>query len=149
MRIGELSEATGVSTRSLRYYEQQGLLQSRRRANSYREYSPDAVEQVAFIQDLFSAGLSSQLIRDSLPLAGQSRSPAACTALRTRVREARDELARQEQRLAARRKTLDSYLAGDSTPRGMTATNPRSGTQPGTQHPRTEHQRPAEQAHGA
>ncbi len=130
MRIGELSAATGVSTRSLRYYEQQGLLQSRRRANAYREYSPDAIEQVEFIQDLFGAGLSSQLIRDSLPMVGQSRSPVSCTALLARVREARDELVRQEQRLSARRKTLDSYLAGDSTPRGMTATNPPSGSQP-------------------
>jgi DNA-binding transcriptional MerR regulator len=133
VRIGELSEATGVSTRSLRYYEEQGLLRSRRRANSYREYSAEAVEQVAFIQDLLSAGLSSQLIRDSLPPVGQPRSPAACTALRARVREARDELARQEQRLAARRKTLDSYLAGGSTPRGMTATDPPSGVRPPTE----------------
>lgn len=128
MRIGELSEATGVSTRSLRYYEQQGLLQSRRRANAYREYSPDAVEQVAFIQDLLSAGLSSQLIRESLPLVGQSRSPVSCTALLARVREARDELVRQEQRLSARRRTLDSYLAGDSTPRGMSVTGPPSSS---------------------
>ncbi|WP_424184209.1 MerR family transcriptional regulator [Actinokineospora sp. G85] len=129
MRIGELSEATGVSTRSLRYYEQQGLLQSRRLANAYREYSPDAIEQVAFIQDLFSAGLSSQLIRDCIPLVGQSRPPLSCTTLLARVREARDELVRQEQRLSARRKTLDSYLARDSTPRGMTATDSPSSSQ--------------------
>ncbi|WP_423464341.1 MerR family transcriptional regulator [Promicromonospora sp. MS192] len=131
MRIGELSAVTGVSSRSLRYYEQQGLLQSRRRANTYREYEPSAVEQVAFIQDLFSAGLSSQVIRDSLPLAGYTPTETDCSALLTRVREVRDELARQEQRLAQRRQTLDSYLAGEATPRGILAVPPQqaaSGT---------------------
>ncbi|OON81106.1 MerR family transcriptional regulator [Streptomyces tsukubensis] len=121
MRIGELSAATGVSSRSLRYYEQQGLLRSRRTTNTYRDYEPDAVERVAFIQDLFSAGLSSRVIRDSLTPAGQTRTEADCSALFTRVREARDELARQELRLAQRRKTLDSYLAGEATPRGVLA----------------------------
>ncbi|MER5553259.1 MerR family transcriptional regulator [Streptomyces sp. NPDC002793] len=125
VRIGELSAATGVSSRSLRYYEQQGLLRSRRTANTYREYEPDAVERVAFIQDLFSAGLSSQVIRDSLPTAGHTRTEAECSALLTRVREVRDELARQELRLAQRRKALDSYLAGEVTPRGMPAACPR------------------------
>ncbi|NDK32787.1 MerR family transcriptional regulator [Nesterenkonia sp. Hz 6-5] len=125
MRIGELSEATGVSTRALRYYEHQGLLRSHRRANTYREYAPNAIERVAFIQDLFSAGLSSQVIRNTLPLAGDTGPEADCSALLARVREVRDELAQQERRLAQRRKTLDSYLAGEATPRGMMATPSR------------------------
>ena len=46
MQIGELSTRTGVSIRMLRYYEQQGLLQPRRRTSGYRDY--DAIdEQVA------------------------------------------------------------------------------------------------------
>jgi DNA-binding transcriptional MerR regulator len=38
VRIGELAGVTGVSTRSLRYYEEQCLLPVRRRTNGYREY---------------------------------------------------------------------------------------------------------------
>jgi len=38
MRIGELATRTGVPTRMLRYYEEQGLITPRRLANGYREY---------------------------------------------------------------------------------------------------------------
>ncbi|WP_413812472.1 MerR family transcriptional regulator [Streptomyces sp. OE57] len=80
MRIGEPSRATGVSARSLRYYEEQGLRQSRRRANAYREY-PEAVQQVAFIQDLLSAGLPSQVIRGILPCAWQAQPQGDCAPI--------------------------------------------------------------------
>ena len=40
MKIGELAEKSGVSVRSLRYYEQQGLLQPGRLMNGYRMYHP-------------------------------------------------------------------------------------------------------------
>ncbi len=62
MRIGELAEQTGVSVRSLRYYEQQGLLSSIRQPNGYRTYSVLAVEQVNTIQFYIRLGLSSEEI---------------------------------------------------------------------------------------
>ncbi|NOJ73338.1 MerR family transcriptional regulator [Paenibacillus alvei] len=62
MRIGELSARTGVSLRSLRYYEQQGLLTPARHANGYREYSPLAEEQVRTIQFYLGLGLSTEQI---------------------------------------------------------------------------------------
>ncbi|MER8162935.1 MerR family transcriptional regulator [Streptomyces sp. NPDC094472] len=80
MRIGGLGRATGVSPRSLRHYEEQGLLQSRRRANAYREYVPEAVQQ-AFIRDLLSAGLPSRVIRDILPCAGQAQPQGGCAPI--------------------------------------------------------------------
>lgn len=115
MRIGELSRITGVSARALRYYEEQGLLRSERRPNGYRDYSESAADTVAFIQDLYSAGLPSDVVRDVLSCA---RPEGDCSSLLERVREVRDELARQEHRLATRRRTLDGYLSGATTPHG-------------------------------
>ncbi|MER6200809.1 MerR family transcriptional regulator [Streptomyces sp. NPDC001586] len=67
MRIGELSARTGVSERSLRYYETQGLLVSDRTPGGHREFSERAVDRVIRIQELYAAGLNSAKIARILP----------------------------------------------------------------------------------
>ena len=67
MRIGDLSKRTGVSSRSLRYYEEQGLLTSSRSDAGQRHYSEIDVERVALIRQLFDAGMSSRVIAAVLP----------------------------------------------------------------------------------
>ncbi|MFI6168794.1 MerR family transcriptional regulator [Nocardia sp. NPDC051052] len=67
MLIGELARRTSVSTRLLRYYEEQGLLQPQRDALGYRSYADDAPEQVGHIRDMLAAGLSTEDIRSLLP----------------------------------------------------------------------------------
>ncbi|ARF71799.1 MerR family transcriptional regulator [Kitasatospora albolonga] len=69
MLIGELSRRTGVSARSLRYYEAQGLLEARRGTNGYRAYDEDVVSTVRKIRALLRAGLSTEVIRQVLPCA--------------------------------------------------------------------------------
>ncbi|RKP56854.1 MerR family transcriptional regulator [Cohnella endophytica] len=66
MRIGELSARTGVSIRSLRYYEQQKLLTSVRMDNGYREYSPLAEDQVRTIQFYLGLGITTEQIASFL-----------------------------------------------------------------------------------
>jgi DNA-binding transcriptional MerR regulator len=56
MRIGELAAATGTSTRSLRYYEEQGLLPTRRTANGHRDYDESDLRLVREIRGLLSIG---------------------------------------------------------------------------------------------
>jgi DNA-binding transcriptional MerR regulator len=58
MRIGELAERAGVSTRTLRYYEQQGLLPARREANGYRQYEESDLRLVVQIRSLLAAGFT-------------------------------------------------------------------------------------------
>ncbi|MFI6172576.1 MerR family transcriptional regulator [Nocardia sp. NPDC051052] len=67
MRIGELSKRTGVSQRSLRYYEEQGLLSSSRSDAGQRHYSDAGVQRVSLIRQLFDAGMSSRVIATVLP----------------------------------------------------------------------------------
>src|SRR6266568_3184407 len=67
MRIGELARRTGVSERSLRYYEKQGMLFSERTPGGHRDYSERAVDRVILIQQLFAAGLHSAKIAQMLP----------------------------------------------------------------------------------
>jgi DNA-binding transcriptional MerR regulator len=111
MRIGKLSKITGASTRSLRYYEEQGLLVGQRLPNGYRDYPAEAAETVGFIQDLYSAGLPSDVIRDVLPCARGERPTGDCAALFARAHEVRAALLDQEERIAERRRTLDRFLA--------------------------------------
>ncbi|MFC4098153.1 MerR family transcriptional regulator [Paenibacillus xanthanilyticus] len=73
MKIGQLSEATGVSIRSLRYYEQQGLIASTRQANGYRTYSPLTVETVEAIKLYLNLGLTTEQIAGFLTCVIQNK----------------------------------------------------------------------------
>lgn len=111
MRIGELSERSGVSRRSLRYWEQQGLLRSQRLSNGYREYSSDAVQTVDAIRSLLDVGLPTAVIRTILPCTGEDGPQAAvCGQLLNQVEQLRDDLDRKVADLTANRDALTSYL---------------------------------------
>ncbi len=51
MRIGELSQATGVDIETIRFYEKSGLLPApARSSNGYRQYGQQQLENLAFIR---------------------------------------------------------------------------------------------------
>jgi len=58
MRIGELAVMAGTSTRTLRYYEEHGLLCTRRTANGYREYDEVDLRLVREIRSLLGIGFN-------------------------------------------------------------------------------------------
>ncbi len=58
MLIGELAAQAGTTTRALRYYEEQGLLESDRTASGYRVYDAGAVTRVRNIRDLLASGFT-------------------------------------------------------------------------------------------
>lgn len=81
MRIGEVATATGVTTKTLRYYEDIGLLPPpARQANGYRNYSPDTRTRVEFITRGRKAGLSLANLRVLLDLRDTGQAPAATSA---------------------------------------------------------------------
>lgn len=59
MRIGELADAAGVTTKTIRYYESIGLLDEPARTPSgYRSYDTTAVERLDFVKQAQSSGLT-------------------------------------------------------------------------------------------
>ena len=67
MRIGELADFVGISTRAIRHYHHVGLLpEPARRANGYREYSLRDVVALARVRRLTELGLSLDEVGDVL-----------------------------------------------------------------------------------
>jgi DNA-binding transcriptional MerR regulator len=59
MKIGELARRTGVTAKTIRYYEDIGLVpEPDRDFNDYRDYSEQAVELLLFIRDAQATGLT-------------------------------------------------------------------------------------------
>ena len=107
MRIGELAHRTGVSVRSLRYYEQQELLVSSRTAGGQRVYDDDAIDRVELIQLLFGAGVGSKDVVELLPcIYSGTTTPEMVDRLLTE----RNRIDRQAKDLVATRKRLDGVI---------------------------------------
>ena len=108
LSIGDLSACTAVSPRSLRYYEEQGLLTPGRTTAGHRRFDAEAVDRVLLIQRLFAAGLTSADIRPILPalLGAQEHSGSPLGALRTH----RERLAHEIARLRDTAEILDEVI---------------------------------------
>ncbi|RKN07543.1 MerR family transcriptional regulator [Streptomyces radicis] len=110
MRIGELAARAGVSVRSLRYYEEQGLLTSVRSASGQRRYTEEQVERVWLIQHLYAAGLSSHTIVELLPCVDDPSEAHSDAALK-RMEQERDRLSAHIDDLVRTRDSLDAVMA--------------------------------------
>ncbi|MER6115935.1 MerR family transcriptional regulator [Streptomyces sp. A0642] len=110
MRIGELASRAGVSVRSVRYYEEQGLLASTRSPSGQRHFRDDDVERVAFIQRLYAAGLSSRTVVELLPCVDAPSRENSDDALE-RMAQERDRLSAHIDELVRTRDTLDALVA--------------------------------------
>ncbi|GMQ85854.1 MAG: hypoxia response transcriptional regulator [Acidimicrobiia bacterium] len=72
MKIGELANETGVNTKTIRYYEEIGVLPPPDRApNGYRDYGGEAVGRLRFVRDAQATGLTLTEIASILDLRGQ------------------------------------------------------------------------------
>jgi MerR family copper efflux transcriptional regulator len=69
VKIGELAERTGTTTKTIRYYESIDLLAEPERTDSgYRSYDESAVDRLRFIRQAQGTGLSLLEIRSILEL---------------------------------------------------------------------------------
>ncbi|MBB5492438.1 DNA-binding transcriptional MerR regulator [Nocardiopsis metallicus] len=100
MLIGELSERTGVSRRLLRYYEDQGLLESARSTSGYRVYGEEAPRTVQRIRTLLDMGLTTRTIASVLPCAtGDGNEPLELEMCPSLLATIRRELAELDERI--------------------------------------------------
>jgi DNA-binding transcriptional MerR regulator len=118
VRIGELASRAGVSVRSVRYYEEQGLLTSTRSPSGQRHYTDSEVERVGFIQRLYAAGLSSRTIAELLPCVDAPSEENSDSALERMALE-RERLSTHIADLVRTRDTLDGLMATARAHRGQ------------------------------
>ncbi|WP_415678502.1 MerR family transcriptional regulator [Tsukamurella hominis] len=110
MLIGELSEVTGASTRSLRYYEEKGLLAAERTPAGYRVYDGDAAGQVRRIRGLLDAGFDTDAIRVILPCARDERTVDLCPAIEAAMRATLSRIDADLGELTRRRSAVSALL---------------------------------------
>jgi DNA-binding transcriptional MerR regulator len=154
LRIQEVADEIGLTTRAIRYYEEQGLLQPVARSEgSYRLYDPDDLERLRFIKGLrddagFSLAEIRQLLEDEAARRAVSARYRTTDDPAERRRLLGESLGRAErqieilrhkaERLAAmideateRRKHLEAHLAqleGGPDPHGDRAARPAKDT---------------------
>lgn len=76
MTVGEIASRAGVTPKTVRYYEQIGLLRPPARTRSgYRRYGKDELEQMQFIAKAKHLGLSLEEIRGVLAVSASGTDP--------------------------------------------------------------------------
>ena len=109
--IAEVQRAIGLSARTLRYYEEVGLLPGvRRRAGGRRVYGPDEIERLHFIQRLKQLGLALAEIKELNAVYGIAGSTRAMLARLDELLERhRRDVAMRVRELTALRGEIERY----------------------------------------
>lgn len=105
MRIGELAEASGTTTKALRFYEDAGLIPAPERTSAgYRNYSSEVISRLHFIRRSQAAGLTLARIREVLKIRDGGQSP--CEHVQWLLSDRLDDLDRQIAELQELRATV-------------------------------------------
>lgn len=116
LKIGALAHATGVSVRSIRHYDQHGLLASTRADNGYREFATVAVTQVRQIQRLIANGFNLDEIRSFPDCMLLIEGAKACVNITDVQRKRLAILERQIEALEIQRQRLRAMLIESAEP---------------------------------
>ena len=109
LTIGELSERSGLATSAIRYYEDVGLVRSRRTTGNQRRYQRAMLRRLAFIRTAQRVGLSLDEIETALSTLPSNRTPTKADWTRL-SRGWRPRLDSQIAQLERLRDTLDSCI---------------------------------------
>jgi len=109
LRIGALSNTTGVSIDAIRYYERRGVLpRATRTESNYRLFPPESVERLTMVRRLQDIGFTLEEIIDALQT--HDAGGATCDSERWRLDSVRERLDRHILDLIATREALEGLL---------------------------------------
>ena len=112
MRIGELSRQSDLPVKTLRYYEELGLIQSvKRTEGGFRQFSPDCLPRLSFIKQAKALGLSLQEIHHILTIHDQGEMP--CREVRHTLQDKIEDIEQRIQELNQLKGHLQNLLAQD------------------------------------
>ncbi|WP_339350036.1 MerR family transcriptional regulator [Bifidobacterium indicum] len=117
-RIGEVAEATGVSRRVLRRWDEIGLVSPSRTWSGYREYGPDDLERLRRVMVYRELGFDSDRIREVLdaPVAAvMGEMEDSRVALEGKIVELQ-EILKTLNKLISLNQAEEGFEASDSTP---------------------------------
>ncbi|MBL0887146.1 redox-sensitive transcriptional activator SoxR [Myceligenerans indicum] len=109
LTVGQLAQRAGVATSALRYYEERGLIASRRTGGNQRRYAQATLRRVAFIRAAQNVGLSLEEICEALTTLPEGRTPTKRDWHRL-SRAWRPRLDQQIERLERLRDRLDGCI---------------------------------------
>lgn len=110
MKIGELAARSGISTKTIRFYEQAGVMpEPTRTPSGYRDYGPEFIDRLRFIRQAQAAGLSLRQVRQVLTI--RDRGDAPCGHVRQVLSERLDQVRAQIAELITLETHLDALLA--------------------------------------
>ena len=116
VRIGRLAEITGVSAKTIRFYEKTGVLPpARRAANGYRQYDESDVRRLRFIRNARVLDFSLEELKEVLGL--RERGEAPCVHVMGLLEQKMEEIDAQIRHLQELRGDLRQLLAeGEQLP---------------------------------
>ena len=124
LTIGELADRSGVAPSALRFYEERGLIDSRRTTGNQRRYPRAALRRVAFIRTAQRVGLTLEEVSDALATLPEGRTPTKADWARL-SRSWRPRLDEQIRRIELLRDRLDGCIGcGCLSLRTCTLVNP-------------------------
>jgi len=111
MHIGEVADRTSLSLRTLRHYDEIGLVNpSGRTEGGFRLYTDDDVRRVLLIRRMKPLGYSLEQMGDLLRVLDGAASPSDDAEARTVLRDFRVDAAERRDRLARQLEMADEFL---------------------------------------
>ncbi len=110
LRIGEVSSRLDLPVKTIRYYEDRGLIRAAQRSpGGFRLFDPEVLTRLKFIRRSQALGLSLQDIQDILVIADQGDRP--CHDVRSKFAHKLSEIDERIQQLQQLRQQLQTLMA--------------------------------------